>query len=74
MTKVRCTVDSCEFWGDDQVCTAGQIWVRNDITGDAGDVASHFINATPVEFGKEFAAGERTGARRICCLQPQRRN
>lgn len=55
MTKVRCTVDSCQFWGENQFCTAEQIWVRNDICGDADQVQSHFINATQVEFGKDFA-------------------
>ena len=54
MTKIRCTVDSCEFWGKDQICTADQIWIRNDITGDAQDIPNHFINATRVEFGKDF--------------------
>ncbi len=54
MTKVRCTVDSCQFWGKDQFCTAEQIWVRNDICGDADQIQDHFINATQVEFGKDF--------------------
>jgi hypothetical protein len=54
MTKVKCTVDSCEFWGDNQICTADQIWVRNDITGDPNDFSNHFINAASVEFGKDF--------------------
>lgn len=59
MTKVKCTVGSCEFWGDDQVCTADQIWVRNDITGDPDDFGNHFINATTVEFGEEFNEPEK---------------
>ncbi len=61
MTKVRCTVDSCQFWGKDQFCTADQIWVRNDICGDADEVESHFINATEVEFGKDFTESEKVG-------------
>ena len=54
MTKVKCTVDSCEFWGVGQVCNAGEIWVKNDITGDPKDFANHFINAANVEFGGDY--------------------
>lgn len=55
MTKVKCTVDSCKFWGEEQICTADQIWVRNDITGDPDDFPNHFINASPVEFSEEIS-------------------
>lgn len=54
MAEVRCTVDSCEFWGQGQVCKADKIWVRNDISGDVKDFSNHFINASQVEFGKEL--------------------
>ncbi|MGE5557786.1 MAG: DUF1540 domain-containing protein [Bacillota bacterium] len=54
MPKVKCTVDSCEFWGEGQVCNADEIWVKNDITGDPDDFANHFINASQVEFSEEF--------------------
>jgi hypothetical protein len=54
MPKVKCTVDSCEFWGKGQVCTADEIWVKNDITGDPDDFANHFINASPMEFSEEI--------------------
>jgi hypothetical protein len=37
MTKVRCSVDSCEFWGEGEVCKADSIWVKNDMIGDADD-------------------------------------
>jgi hypothetical protein len=30
MTRVRCTVDSCEFWSEGQVCRAETIWVKNN--------------------------------------------
>jgi hypothetical protein len=62
MPKVRCTVNSCEFWGEDQVCKAEEIWVKNDISGDVDDFGNHFINASMAEFGKEFGAkkGETT--------------
>jgi hypothetical protein len=54
MTKIKCTVDSCEFWGEGQNCTADEIWVKNDITGDPDDFSNHFINASPVEFSEEI--------------------
>lgn len=60
MTKVKCTVDSCEFWSDDQICTADQIWVKNDISGNPYDFSSHFINASMTEFGKEVTGEKET--------------
>lgn len=45
MTKVRCTVDSCEFWGEGQVCNADEILVKNDIAGDTIETSNHYINA-----------------------------
>lgn len=54
MTKIKCTVNSCEFWGEGQNCTADEIWVKNDITGDPDDFANHFINASLVEFSEEI--------------------
>jgi hypothetical protein len=59
MTKVKCTVDSCEFWGEGQVCTAEEIWVRNDISGDPNQFHHHLINASPVEFGQDFSESEK---------------
>lgn len=53
MTKVKCTVDSCEFWGEEQVCLADEIWVKNDITGDPDKFDEHFINAN-MEFSVEL--------------------
>jgi hypothetical protein len=49
-------VNSCQYWDDDQFCHADQIWVRNDIMGYGENAADHLINATDVEFGKEFEA------------------
>lgn len=37
MTRVRCSVDSCEFWGKGEVCQADTIWVKNNMIGDADD-------------------------------------
>jgi hypothetical protein len=65
LTKVKCTVDNCEYWGDGQVCQADQILVKNDIAGDADQFANHFINADMTEFGDEMggvAGKKNTGA------------
>jgi hypothetical protein len=37
MTKVRCSVDSCKFWGHGDICEAEAIWVKNNMRGDADD-------------------------------------
>jgi hypothetical protein len=51
-------VDSCQFWGNNQVCNAEEIWVRNDISGDPGQFKDHFINASTldVEFATELGS------------------
>jgi len=33
MTQVRCSVDTCQYWGEGQVCRADSIWVRDNTTG-----------------------------------------
>jgi hypothetical protein len=64
MPKVRCSVDSCQFWGSGQVCNAAEIWVRNDISGDPDQFSEHFINASNrAEFARDF--GEKAGERGI---------
>lgn len=34
MTRVRCSVDNCEFWGEGEVCNADAIWVKNNTVGE----------------------------------------
>jgi len=56
VTKVRCEVESCEFWGDGKVCTADEIRVKNNTVGvvspmssvleEDTEVASEIIGAT----------------------------
>jgi hypothetical protein len=53
MTKVKCTVNSCAFWGQGQICNADEILVRNDISGDADQFSQHFLNAD-LEAGADF--------------------
>ena len=55
-------MDSCEYWGEGQVCQAEQIMVKNDIAGDTDQFANHFINAAITEFGDELGgvAGKKT--------------
>jgi hypothetical protein len=60
VTKVKCTVNRCEFWSKDQVCLADEIWVKNDITGDPDKFAEHFINANMEEFSIELNRGKET--------------
>ena len=72
MTKVKCTVESCEFQGEGQNCTAGKIWVKNDITGDRDDFANHFINASSVEFSEEI--GEKPADKKKETNEPPQEN
>jgi hypothetical protein len=71
MTKVKCTVDSCEYWGKGQVCNAEEIEVKNDITGDADRFSDHYINAA-MEVGAEFDSlgfkdGDARTSAQTCC-------
>ncbi len=62
MTEVRCTVDSCKYWGEGQVCRAETIWVKNnfygeedidgDLTGDL-DMDDDLLFSLDVEFADE---------------------
>jgi hypothetical protein len=53
MTKVKCTVNSCDFWGEGQVCNAHEIQVKNYIAGDADQPSNHYLNAE-MEVGTDF--------------------
>ncbi|MDI3279923.1 MAG: DUF1540 domain-containing protein [Bacillota bacterium] len=59
MTDVRCSVDSCHYWGEGEVCTADSIWVKNNMRGDADDERA--IGRGGMEVG---TIGERRAARR----------
>lgn len=37
MTNVRCSVDTCKFWGEGEVCKADAVWVKNNMTNDTDD-------------------------------------
>lgn len=37
MTKVNCSVNSCEFWGQGNICTAEAISVKKEAGGDLGE-------------------------------------
>lgn len=37
MPNVRCSVDSCHYWGEGDVCTADEIWVKNNMEEDVDD-------------------------------------
>jgi hypothetical protein len=71
MTKVKCTVDSCEYWGEGQVCNAHEIEVKNDISGDSDQFSNHFINAD-MEAGADFGSpgfkdGDARTSAQTCC-------
>lgn len=37
MADIKCSVDSCEYWGEGQVCTADSIQVKNSMASDSDD-------------------------------------
>lgn len=37
MTKVKCSVKSCYYWGEDNKCTAETIMVKNTLPTDTDD-------------------------------------
>lgn len=37
MTKVNCSVHSCEFWGEGNICMAEAISVKNNLEADMDD-------------------------------------
>ncbi len=41
MTKVRCSVNSCYYWGEGDVCKADSIWVNNNIIEERDDKMPH---------------------------------
>lgn len=82
MTIVRCSVDSCEFWGEGEVCQADTIWVKNNMIGDADDELPYAFNT---EIAYEPGAAPEKGedgdkptsaktSRHTCCetMRPRR--
>lgn len=37
MTEVKCSVESCHYWGDGNICTADSIMVKNTLSSDTDD-------------------------------------
>lgn len=50
MTKVRCTVDNCVYWGSGDVCKASTIWINSNMTEES---AGQLPGLDDVEFSLE---------------------
>ncbi|HEY8464407.1 MAG TPA: DUF1540 domain-containing protein [Bacillota bacterium] len=76
MTKVKCTVNSCEFWEEGQVCGAGEILVKNDIAGAAPETSNHYINANMEVAGDLDEAKVANTSPQTCCdtMRPKGRD
>lgn len=82
MTRVRCSVKSCEFWGQGKVCQADTIWVKNNMIGDAGDELSYAFNTeianepgvTPKNGEEASQSTSAKTSRHTCCetMRPRR--
>jgi hypothetical protein len=53
MTKVKCTVNSCDFWGEGQICNADEILVKSDTSQDS-DRFSQPYSTDEMEVSAEF--------------------
>lgn len=77
MAKVKCSVDSCEFWGEGQVCKADAIQVKNNMAGDRDDdLRMEFANEPGNAPAGENAAKDTSAgtSRQTCCetMRPRR--
>ncbi len=43
MTKVRCQVNSCYYWGKGEICQAENILVNNNTYDETGNLGADFI-------------------------------
>lgn len=66
MPKVKCSVESCEYWGEGQVCLADSIMVNNDLMGDLDDETLYAYDA---EFAGEYMEGAHLAetSTQTCC-------
>lgn len=50
MPEVNCTVDSCSYWNNGNLCTAKQIIIQNDDEGGISPNANlQQLSATPAD-------------------------
>lgn len=55
MTDVRCTVDSCSYWGRGDVCLAESIRVKSNMAHDLDDELPAIIDT---EFARDMGIGD----------------
>jgi hypothetical protein len=53
MTKVKCTVNNCEYWRSGQMCVAPEIEVKDDTSHDS-DRFSQPYSTDEMEVSAEF--------------------
>ncbi|HHV78750.1 MAG TPA: DUF1540 domain-containing protein [Firmicutes bacterium] len=75
MTRVRCTVDSCDYWGEGQRCTAEEIWVKVNATR-VGSAFNEFAEELGKARGEVGPLGDMTASSsgETCCdtMRPRR--
>lgn len=59
MTKVKCTVNNCEFWGEGEVCSAEEILVKQDFMSVPDRVSGYFADSGSMEFGRDYETSEK---------------
>lgn len=68
MTKVRCSVDNCEFWGKGDICKAEAIWVNSNSAAIEED-ALLFDSEFATELGalSNSDSSSAMSSRQTCC-------
>lgn len=74
MPKVKCSVETCEYWGEGQVCLADAIKVNNDTMEEMEDGTLYAYDA---EFASEYIEGAMLAesSHQTCCetMRPRKR-
>ncbi len=75
MAKIRCSVNTCEFWGEGEVCQADSIWVKNNMSGVTDDelYLTEFADEPGNKYGMDKSTAETSS--QTCCetMRPQQK-
>jgi hypothetical protein len=62
MAIIRCSVESCHYYGEGDYCTADEIYVKNRLRGDTDDDRRRSLDLEVGSFEQQDA-GEQMGRR-----------
>ncbi len=68
MTKVKCSVDSCVFWENENRCNADAIKIENNMSGDtAADFLTEFAAEPGSGPGRKMKRAAANTSAKTCC-------